>query len=292
VPTLTSRNGIRPYGPGYPTLLINDQLNIHEQAPRILRELLEGKIDLMVDIARWGYRVGMDTVGILIDHPDLNDVELMPRIAYTIHQQVGCPIGLDSRNPVALAATLEQMRPYKCVVFTVNGDQEVLDGMLPVIKKYGAVIAAMPMGHSGLGVPMTVEGRIAEARYIMEVCLGCGIPKDDIVIDAVCMAASTLLPNAFQVSLETVKAVHEQLGLAVQLGVSNAGNGMPDPTSIDLACLLGAMAWGVDAAFMNPATLSLRESVRAMDFLTERDAVGKRYLQNWRSFYGKKPNHP
>jgi 5-methyltetrahydrofolate--homocysteine methyltransferase len=286
MPTLTSRNSKIQYGAGFPTLLINDQLTIMDQTPRMLQELKEGKVDLMVEIARWGLVVGMDTVAILIDHPEVDDVEMLPRIAHAIHKEVGCPIGLDSRNPAALAAALEEMQPYKCVVFTVNGEQAVLESMLPVIQRYKAVIAVMPMGHFSNAVPMTVKGRMAEVRYILEVIRGYGIPKEDVVIDAICMAASTLLAESYQVTLGTLKAVREELGLATQLGVANSGSGMPDPTRIDLAYLLGAMPWGLDAAFINPATVSLMESVTAMDFLTERDPVGRRYLQYWRDLYG------
>ena len=267
-------------------MLINDQLCVIDQAPRMLRELKEGKTDMMVDIAKWGDRVGTDIVAILIEHIEVDEVAMLPKIAVDVHNAVGCPIGLDSRNPEALEAALSALQPYTCIVFTVSGDTEIQNQMLPIIKKYNAVIAGMPMGQFSAHVPMTVEERLAESRFIVDACEGYGISKDNIVIDAICMAAATMEPNHFMVSLETIQAVHQELGVAVQLGIGNAGSGMPDPTRFDLAYLMAAMAWGVDSAFVNPMTISLVESARAMDMLTERDPVGVSYLDDWRSAQG------
>jgi 5-methyltetrahydrofolate--homocysteine methyltransferase len=287
MPTITSRNGSIEYGEGHPTLLINDQLFIIDQVPRMLEEVSNGKVDMMVDMARWGKQVGLDIPAILINHPEIDEVEMLPKIAVAVHNEVGCPIGLDSRHPEALQAACEALQPYRPVIFTVTAEDEILSAMLPIVKRYQAVIAGMPMGRFSTAVPMTVEGRLAETRIIINACEGYGIPREDIVIDAICMAVSTLLPESYHVSLETIKAVKNEFGVAIQLGVSNAGHGMPDPTSLELAYLIGAMSWGLDAAFINPATIALIQSVRAMDMLTERDTTGKMYLQQWRSLYGK-----
>jgi hypothetical protein len=83
--------------------------------------------------------------------------------------------------------------------------------------------------------------------------------------------------------LDTIKAVREELGVAVQVGAWNASHGLPDPRYVDLAYLMGAMSWGVDAAFIQPDTPGLIECVRAMDFFTERDPVGRRFLGHWRA---------
>ena len=288
MPILTSREGTLAFGPGLPTMLVNDQLFVFGQAPTMLDQLVNGQVDLMVEMARWGKVVGMDVVAILIAHPEIDEVEMLPKIALAVHTEVGCPIGFDSRHPEALEAALSAMQPHKCIVWTVTAEQEVIDDMLPIIRRYNAVIAGMPMGRFSRHVPMTAEGRLAEAQAIVEACEGYGIPREDIVIDAVCMAASALIPDSYRVTLETLKTVRQVLGVATQLGISNAGHGMPDPTRMDMAYLLGAMPWGLDAVFVNPATLGLVECVRAMDMLVERDETGKRYIDHWRSIYGSK----
>jgi hypothetical protein len=85
-----------------------------------------------------------------------------------------------------------------------------------------------------------------------------------------------------QVTLETLHAVHA-MGVATILGIGNAGFGMPDQTRIDLAYLIAAVPWGLDAALVDPATPGLVETVRAVDFLAGKDPSGARYLKHYRA---------
>jgi 5-methyltetrahydrofolate--homocysteine methyltransferase len=103
-----------------------------------------------------------------------------------------------------------------------------------------------------------------------------------VVIDAICLA-SCAEPGSIQVTLETLEALHDDLGVATMLGIGNAGFGMPNQTRIDLAYLVAAVPWGLDAALVDPATPGLIEEVRAIDFLTDRDPFGSRYLEHYRS---------
>ena len=100
--TLTARNGTIEFGPGLPTLLINDQLRVMDQSPEVLAELREGKLDKLLELARTGHQTGTEAVDILIDHPDLDQRGLLPKIAMAVHEEIGCPISLDSRDPEAL----------------------------------------------------------------------------------------------------------------------------------------------------------------------------------------------
>jgi 5-methyltetrahydrofolate--homocysteine methyltransferase len=139
----------------------------------------------------------------------------------------------------------------------------------------------MPIGEDH-GLPKTVEGRIAEARTILEAAERHGIPRQDVVIDAICLA-SCAEPGSIQVTLETLKALHDDLEVATVLGIGNAGFGMPDQTRIDLAYLVAAVPWGLDAALVDPATPGLIEQVRAIDFLVGGDPYGSRYIEHYRS---------
>lgn len=278
---LTSRNGTLEFGPGYPTVLVNDQLRVLDQSPDVLAELSAGRLDRMLELARWGQEVGMDMVDILVNHPDLDEVELLPRIARAVHQEIGCPISLDSRSPAALEAALLALRPNKVLINSVSAERESLAALLPLAKAYGAAIVGMPVGHQ-YGMPLTVEGRLSEARTILQAAEQYGISREDIVLDGICLASSAV-PGSMQVTLETLRAFHEEFGVATVLGIGNAGYGMPDPTQVDLAFLLAAIPWGLDVALVNPATPSLVPAVRAMDFLAGRDAYGRRYIQYYRA---------
>lgn len=280
--TLTSRTGTLEYGPGHPTLLINDQLYVINRPPEVIEPLSRGDITHFLNLARWGKALGTDMTSVLLTHPEIDEVELLPRLVRAIHDELGTPVGLDTRNAEAIEAALAELYPYKSIIWTVTAEQSLLDTLLPIAKRYGAAVAGMPMGRFSMHVPMTSAERIAEARVIIEACEGIGIPTSEVVIDAVCMPASILEPKSYQVTLETIAALHQQ-GITTQLGIGNASSNMPDPKSIDHAYFLGAMAWGLDSAFINPGIVNLIPTVRAMDMLTERDPACRRYLKHWRS---------
>lgn len=278
---LTSRNGTLEFGPGLPTLLINDQLRVMDQSPEVLAELQEGRIDKLIDLARFGQQVGTDMVDILINHLDLDETDLLPKIALAVHEEIGCPISLDSRDPQALDAALSALQPHKALINSVTAETDSLETLLPLAAKHGAAVVGMPIGHLH-GMPKTVEGRLAEARVILESAMAYGIPREDLVIDAICLA-SAAEPGSMQVTLETLSALHRELEVTTILGIGNAGFGMPDQTRVDLAYLLAAVPWGLDAALVDPATPGLIESVRAIDFLVALDPYGLRYIDHFRA---------
>jgi 5-methyltetrahydrofolate--homocysteine methyltransferase len=282
---LTSSNGDLFIGKGLPTVLINDQLRIMDQDPMIFEQLQKKDVNRLLDIAKSGYVSGMDMVDILIFHQDLDEVELLPRIAWSIKKEVGCPMALDSRNVDALSAALEAISPDKALINSVSAEKEVLESILPVAKKYGAAMVGMPIGDT-YGLPKTVEGRVFEANVIIEACEGFGIRKEDLVMDGVCLASSAE-PETFEITLQTLMAFQNDLEVSTILGIGNAGFGMPDQTVIDLAYLIGAIPWGLNSAIVNPNTEGLVKTVRAMDFLMNTDVGGKRYINYWRSLRKK-----
>lgn len=277
---LTSRSGELLIGPGLPTVLINDQLRVMDQSADVLAELKTGRIDRLLELARRGQAVGVDMVDILVNHDDLDEVELLPRIAAAVHDAIGCPIALDSRHPAALAAALAALRPHKVLINSVTAEADSIETLLPIAKAYGAAVVAMPIGHQH-GLPRTVAARLEELDTFLAAAQRYGIPRDDIVVDTICLASSAE-PDSMRVTLETTRAV-SKMGLATLLGIGNAGFGMPMPTRIDLAYLIAAIPWGLNAALVDPATDGLIDSVRAVDFLTGNDPYGLRYIQAYRS---------
>jgi 5-methyltetrahydrofolate--homocysteine methyltransferase len=262
-------------------VLVNDQLRVLDQRPQVLSELKAGRFDALLELARFGEQVGVDMVDVLVDHYELDEAELLPRVAVAVHDEIGCPIALDSRNPAGLRGALSALQPYKALINSVTAEAECLENLLPIAREYGAAIVGMPIGDAH-GLPKSVAGRISEARTIIEAAERHGIPREDIVIDAICLASSAE-PGSMQVTLETLEALHNDLEVSTILGIGNAGFGMPEQTRIDLAFLVAAVPWGLDAALVDPATPGLIEEVRAIDFLTGQDPYGSRYLEHYRA---------
>jgi 5-methyltetrahydrofolate--homocysteine methyltransferase len=217
-------------------------------------------------------------IDILVFHPDLDEVELLPRIAKLINQEIGCPISLDTRNLEALEAALIEIKPYRALINSVTAEKDLLETILPLAKKYDAAVVGMPIGDT-YGLPKILSERLFEAQVIVNACEGIGIEREKIIMDGICLASSAE-PESFQVTVESLKAFRDELDVTTILGIGNAGFGMPTPTVIDLAYLVAAIPWGLNSALVNPTTKGLVDTVRAIDFLVNNDIGGKRYI-NW-----------
>lgn len=280
--TLTSRNGSLHIGPGHPLVLISDALRLDRRTMAQLGAAPgQDIVARMVELARAGHTSGIDMVDIMISCDAVDEAALLPQIAAAVHDAIGCPISLDSRNVDALRAALAALRPHKALINSVTAEAHVLDVLLPVAAEFGAAIIGMPIGDDH-GLPRDVAGRVAGAGVILERAASYGIPRDDVVMDAICLAPAAE-PASMAVSLETLRRFHDELGVSTTLGISNAGHGMPARSHIALAYLLAAVPWGLDSALVNPRTPLLIEEVRAIDFLTDRDPYGKRYLRHYRA---------
>lgn len=275
---LTSPNGEVRIGKNYPTVLINDQLRIMDQSPEIFEQLMNMELGGLLDMARSGCQAGLDIIDILVFHPDLDEVELLPRIAKLINQEIGCPISLDTRNLEALEAALIEIKPYRALINSVTAEKDLLETILPLAKKYDAAVVGMPIGDT-YGLPKILSERLFEAQVIVNACEGIGIEREKIIMDGICLASSAE-PESFQVTVESLKAFRDELDVTTILGIGNAGFGMPTPTVIDLAYLVAAIPWGLNSALVNPTTKGLVDTVRAIDFLVNNDIGGKRYI-NW-----------
>lgn len=278
--TVTSRNGSVEIGPGKPTVLINDQLRVMDQSPDVLDQLKQGRFDKLLELARYGQQTGTHMVDILIAHHDLDEAELLPQVALAVHEEIGCPLSLDTRDPAALEAALDAMQPYKCLLNSVSAETEVLESLLPIAAKYKAAVVGIPTGDVH-GLPVTVEGRIAETEVILAAAESYGIPRQDLIIDGLCLASSAV-PDSMRITLETLKVLSQDMQLPTILGIANAGFGMPTPNMINLAYLIAAIPWGLHAALVDPYTPLLMETMLSIDFLTNRDPHGVRYIADYR----------
>jgi 5-methyltetrahydrofolate--homocysteine methyltransferase len=281
VGALSYPGGILRFGPGQPILCVNDQSGYDCERPEVLAELQEGRFDRLIASAREGLAVGCRVYNIQLGTPALVDQEraLVPAAVADIYQATGCCIAVDSRDPVTVDLALAAY-PYKAMCNTVTGEWRNLETMLPIIARHGAAVGTALVYEKG--IPQTVRERVAVARRIIEAAEACGIDRRDVMIDAVCLPGA-VTPEGMGVTLETIKALHDELGVPVLLGISNAGFMMPNPRMLDLAYFAAAAAWGMDVAMIDPSTPLLAWIMPAMDFLTGADPAGKGYLNYYRA---------
>ena len=262
------------FGPGRPLLLINDQLRVYDQDESILAALKQGDCVPLVRLAQAGAAAGCQVVDLLLDHHELDEVELLPQAVRAVDAALGCPISIDSRKPAAIDQALAGY-PGKALLNSIVYEPELLDSLLPLVVKYKLAVVAMLLDD--VAIPPTWSERLAIARKILAVTDNAGIPREDVVFDCICLAASAA-PNSMQTTLDTLKAIHEELGMTTLLGIGNAGFGMPAQTRLDLLYLAIAASWGLDAALVDFRTENLELYTAGVDFLTGRDPYGAGYI--------------
>ncbi len=160
----------------------------------------------------------------------------------------------------------------------MNGEDEKLQAVLPLVKKYGAAVVGLALDKDG--IPKTAEKRFEIAEKILKRALEYGIPKRDVYIDCLTLTASAEQDNV----METVKAmrmVRERLGLKNVLGVSNISFGLPNRELVNTTFLTMAMNSGLDLPIMNPNSAAMIGAVRAFRLLSGYDRNGADFIENY-----------
>jgi 5-methyltetrahydrofolate--homocysteine methyltransferase len=242
-------------------------------------ELREGRFERLMDLVRDGVEAGLQVVNVQLMEPSLDEAALVPEVVGLLHETFGCAVAVDSRDPAVVDEALSTY-PHKALCNCVTGQREVLEAMLPVIAAHGAAVGTALVYENG--VPETVEERVFVARRIVEAAEAHSIPREDVIIDAVCLP-SAVHPDSTRITLRTLDTLHRELGVPTLLGISNAGFLMPDSRSIDLAYFLAAVSWGLDVAMIDPNTPVLAREHRAIDFLMGKDPYAKSFLAQYRA---------
>lgn len=191
---------------------------------------------------------GAQALDINVGLPGLDEAAWMRRAVAAVQGVAPLPLQLDSADPAALESGLRTVCG-KALVNSVSGKAGVLSAVLPLVRKYGGCVVGLLLDEQG--IPETVEGRMAIARRIVAACEAAGIPRRDILLDALTMTVSTGADNA-RVTLETIRRVKAELGVGTILGVSNVSFGLPARPRLNGAFLVAALCAGLDAAIANP----------------------------------------
>lgn len=191
---------------------------------------------------------GAQALDVNVGLPGIDEAQWMCRAVAAVQGVSTLPLQLDSADPAALESGLRTVCG-KALVNSVSGKETVLASVLPLVRKYGGCVVGLLLDEQG--IPETAEGRMAIARRIVEACLAAGIPRRDVLLDALTMTVSTGADNA-RVTLETVRRIKAELGVGAILGVSNVSFGLPGRAHLNGAFLVAALCAGLDVAIANP----------------------------------------
>ena len=206
--------------------------------------------------------------------PEIDEAEMMVRTVKALQGVTEAPLQLDSTDPKVLEGAL---RVYcgKAIVNSVNGEEAVLDAILPLVKKYGAAVVGLTL--DGNGIPKTVQARMDIARKILDRALSFGLRKEDVYIDCLTLTVSAEPEGAVQ-TLEGLRRVKTELGIKTVLGVSNISFGLPARPLINQNFLTMAMSAGLDLPILNPNVESMMAAVRCYHLLTNVDENAREFI--------------
>ncbi|MBQ2996411.1 MAG: homocysteine S-methyltransferase family protein [Oscillibacter sp.] len=241
---------------------------------RFQQALLEQDLDYILDVAVAQEDAGADILDVNVGHPGVNEVEMLPKVVKKIQSAVSLPLQLDSTNADALEAAL-RIYNGKAAVNSVNGEEEVLHRILPIVKKYGAAVVGLTLDKSG--IPQTAEGRVEIARKILNTALSYGIPREDVWIDCLTLTVSAQQEQAKE-TLKALRIIREELGLQTVLGVSNISFGLPARSLVTQNFLIQAMAAGLTIPILNPNQKEIMDAVAAFRVLSGEDEQCRSYI--------------
>ena len=219
---------------------------------------------------------GADILDVNVGLPEIDEVEMMKKTVYELQSILPLPLQIDTTDPAAMEAAL-RMYNGKAMVNSVNGKQEVMEKIFPLVQKYGGVVVGLALDEDG--IPSTAEGRLAIAEKIYNTAAKYGISRKDIVIDALTMTMSTD-DNSANVTLETVRRIKEQGGRTV-LGASNISFGLPQREVITSSFFLLAMGAGLSAGIINPNSAAMRQAYDSFCVLGGFDAQCMNYIEKY-----------
>ena len=249
---------------------------------RLKEALRSGDFDYAVGEALDQAELGADALDVNVGLPELDEPHVLVEVMERIQAVCDLPLQIDSSDAQAVEAAVRRYAG-KALINSVNGKAESLEAILPIAAHYGCAVVGLALDEGG--IPETAEGRLAVARKIVRACEEAGIPREDVVIDCLAMAAST---NQRQVSqiLRAMRLVHEELGVRCVLGVSNISFGLPQREMVNAVFLSQAFASGLDLAIMNPKSRRMCDVVATQRVLNAQDEGAAAFIER----YAQAPN--
>ena len=217
---------------------------------------------------------GAHVLDVNVGLPEIDEAAMMEEVVRELQSIIDLPLQIDTSNIQAMERAL---RAYngKPLLNSVNGKQEVMEEVFPLVKRYGGVVVALALDEDG--IPETADGRLRVAEKIYAKAAEYGIEKKDIIIDALCMTVSSDSKGAIT-TLETVRRVRDELGGKTILGVSNISFGLPQREIVNAAFFTMALQNGLNAAIINPNSEAMMRSYYSFRVLADLDPQCSEYI--------------
>jgi 5-methyltetrahydrofolate--homocysteine methyltransferase len=257
-----------------PVLIIGESIN-PTRRKKLVETLSNHDFDFAIQLGKSQIDAGADILDVNVGFPGVDDATLLPETVKALQEALDVPLCIDSPNPKAIEAALKVIEG-RCLINSVNGEEKSLAAILPLAKEYDAVVIGLVMDDDG--ITHDPEKRFKIAEKILERAVKQGIKEENVVIDPLAMAVSAD-PNACLVTLETIKLVHDRLGLNITQGASNISFGLPNRDSLNMAHMVLSIWNGLTCPIANPNKITTM--VRAADLIRAKDDFAMRFTEHY-----------
>jgi 5-methyltetrahydrofolate--homocysteine methyltransferase len=260
-----------------PFVMIGERIN--PTGRKVLAaEMKDGRMDRVKADAVAQVAAGAQMLDVNAGVPGIDEPALLVAAIRAVSEVTDVPLCIDSSVIEALEAALG-VYEGKALVNSVTAEDERMDRILPLVKKYGA--AVIGMSNDETGITMVPQERVEIARKIIERAKYYGIPQEDVVIDPIAMTVAAD-PQAGLITLETMRLIKEQLGNNMTCGASNVSFGLPERHVLNAAFFPVAMHAGLTCAITNPLVPEVRKAVLASDLLLGHDEYAMQWISDFR----------
>ena len=262
--------------PANDTIIIGERINPTGKK-KLRAALSEGDVAYVLREAVSQADAGAHILDVNTGVPGLDEHAVLDSTMQAVQSVTDLPLQIDTSDPKALERALRHYNG-KALVNSVNGKEESLSAVLPLVAKYGGAVVALTLDESG--IPPTADGRLAIARKIIARGTEYGLKPSDFVVDVLCLAVSADAGSANTI-LEALGRVKGELGCRTCLGVSNISFGLPARPLLNAAFYTMALSRGLSAGIVNPLASDMMTAYKAFRALTARDSVCGEWIASY-----------
>ena len=260
-----------------PFVIIGERIN--PTGRKLLsEEMSKGDLSRVEQDTRAQVAAGAHMLDVNAGIPLADEPKILADTIKLVQSLTDLPLSIDSSIVAALQAGLEVYQG-KALLNSVTGEEERLESVLPLVKKYGCAVVAISNDETGISEDPDI--RFAVAKKIVDRAKDYGIPSSDIVVDPLVMPIGALNSAGMQV-IKLVRRLQEELKVNTTCGASNVSFGLPNRNGINAAFLTMAIASGLTSAITNPLHDSVMQAVMGADVMMGNDPNCVRWIKKYR----------
>lgn len=236
-------------------ILIGERIN--PTGKKKFKEALRNQdIDYILGEGLTQQEKGAHILDVNVGLPDIDEVEMIKKVSFELQAIIDLPLQIDTTDVVAMEAAL-RLYNGKAMINSVNGKEEVMNEIFPLVQKYGGLVVCLTLDEDG--IPDEAGKRVEIAKKIIDRAAEYGIEKKDLIFDTLAMTVSAD-SHAALATLQALNVIKNELGCHTSLGVSNVSFGLPNREIITAAFFTLALENGLSAAIMNPNSAEMMKS--------------------------------